>query len=331
MLAILVLIAAVGVALTLGAWQKRSRALRVVSINLLITYGVIVLLLGGAEVYFRTAYAESDGLPTLALENWLARYWQTNSLGYRDREWTPEVYAGRRTILAVGDSFTAGWGIADPADRWTDRLAALLGEGSALINLGDPGAATPRALQHLQDYPLQTPDVVIWQYYLNDIDDAALSIGLDPGLNPLEGMPSWAQESYLGNFVYWRLANPQMRGTSTYIEWLFSMFDHSVVWEIHARQLNAVIDQVEAMGADLIVVIFPDMLRPADSIPYVDRVAQVFEARGYGDAVTKLFDAAEAMPLLERIVSPRDAHPSAAFSALVAQMLYEQHFAGDAA
>lgn len=331
MLGIILFLALLGAVLILGAWQKRSRMLRLICTNALVTYVVVVFLLGGAEIYFRTAYAESDGLPTRALDNWLERYWNPNSLGYRDREWTPEDYAGKRTILAVGDSFTAGWGIADPADRWTDRLAALLGEDTALINLGDPGAATPASLENLMTYPLQTPDIVLWQYYLNDIDDAALSIGLDPGLNPLEGMPSWAQESYFGNFVYWRLANPQMRGTSTYIEWLFSMFDHSVVWEIHAGQINSVIDQVEAMGADLIVVIFPDMLRPVDSIPYVDRVAQVFEERGYGDAVTKLFDAAEAMPVLDRIVSPRDAHPSVAFSAVVAQLLYEQHFAEDAA
>ena len=61
------------------------------------------------------------------------------------------------------------------------------------------------------------------------------------------------------------------------------------------------------------------------SIPYVDRVAQVFEARGYGDDhVLKLFDAAEAMPLQERVVSIRDAHASALFNHQVGMMLYEK-------
>ena len=103
------------------------------------------------------------------------------------------------------------------------------------------------------------------------------------------------------------------------------MYDNATVWDIHQQQLDAFIDLVESKSATAVVVIFPNMLDPVSSIPYVDRVAQVFEAREYADAhVLKLFDAAEAMPLQERIVSMRDAHASAMFNREVGLMLYEK-------
>lgn len=329
MLPLVLVYAGIGALLAAGAAPRRRARLRRAAANLLLTYAMLTLLLLAGEAYFRFVHAESDGLPTLALRNWQARYWQTNSLGYRDREWTPADWQGKQTVIVVGDSFTAGWGIEDTADRFSDVLAAQLGDAYAVINLGQPGASTVTALENLRAYPLQTPDDVIVQYTLNDIEPAALSIGLDPGLNPLAQMPAWAAETYLGNFLYWRwlnIARPEARGTQTYTDWLHSMYDHSVVWGIHEQQLNNLIDQIEAMGALPAAVIFPDTLDPFGSIPYVDRVAHVFEARGYGDRVLKLFDTAEALPLAERVVSPRDAHASAAFHRVVGQMLYDQLF-----
>lgn len=329
MLFIIALFVMVGVALVAGAAQKQSSRLRGISSGLLLSYTLIMVALISGELYFRLFFAETDGLPTLAQQNWMARYWQTNALGYRDSEWTSEDWAQRTTILAVGDSFTAGYGLEDTSKRFADVLAQQLSDDYAIINLGKPGASTVDELANLEQHPLQTPDIVILQYTLNDIETAALSIGLNPDLNPLANVPTWANESHLANFLYWRLApalNPQVRGFDSYIAWLHSMYDHSVVWDIHQQQISAFVEAVELRGAKLIVLIFPDMNNPFGSIPYVDRVAHVFEQRGYGDQVIKLFDAAEAMPAQQRVVSPRDAHPSAAFHALVGAMIYERYF-----
>ncbi|NDJ61054.1 MAG: hypothetical protein GYB67_08005 [Chloroflexi bacterium] len=329
MTSLVLVIVVVGLLLVIGAAQRRSRRVRAVSANLLISYTVIVGMFVLGEIYFRFFFAESDGIPTLALDNWLDRHWQTNSLGYRDREWMAADWQDETTVLIVGDSFTAGWGIDDPRDRFGDVLADQLGADYTVINLGEPGASTVETLANLEAHPLQTPDHVIIQYTLNDIENAALSIGLDPGLDPLADLPAWAQESYLGNFIYWRLSALTGRRASAqpYIDWLHAMYDHSVVWAIHEEQIHALIDAVEARGADLGVVIFPDMHDPVGSIAYVDRVAQVFELRGYGDRVLKLFDLAAAMPPEARMVSPRDAHASAEFHARVGVLLYDLLFA----
>lgn len=328
MLGFIVVFVLLGILLIVAAVQKRFRKLQAPASGLLITYFTIGLLLVLGEGYFRFVYAESDGLPTLASQNWLARYWHTNALGYRDPDWKPETLANHKTVLVVGDSFAAGWGIANPDDRFGNVLGKRLGDKYAVINLGKPGASTVEETDDLQKYPLDKVDVVILQYYLNDIENAALSIGLDPKLDPTKGMPSWVNESYLANFVYWRLVarfQPQQEGTQTYWDWLYSMYDNSTVWDIHQKQLNQFADVVKQKGGKLIVVIFPNMLDPFHSVPYVDRVAQAFEAYGIeSGAIVKLFDATAAMDLSQRVVSARDAHASVAFNHEVGDMLYDK-------
>lgn len=317
-----------GAALVTAGIQKRVLWLQRIARGLLVTYFTIALVLLLGEAYFRFVYAESDGLPTLASRNWLARYWQTNASGYRDVEWNTEQVAQRKSVLVLGDSFAAGWGIENPDARFGSVLAQQLGDEYAVVNLGKEGASTVEETANLQAYPLDTVDVVVLQYYLNDIENAALSIGLNPQLDPTQDMPAWVNESYLANFIYWRLVarfRPQLQGTQTYWDWLYSMYDNSTVWAIHEEQLKNFANAVEAKGAQLIVVIFPNMLDPTRSVPYVDRVAQAFEASGYGNRnIIKLFDAAAATPLQERIVSERDAHASAAFNRMVGDMLYER-------
>jgi hypothetical protein len=328
MLVFVIVYILLGVLLVAGATQKRFKRLQGPARGLLVTYFTVALLLVASEVFFRYVYAESDGLPTLASQNWLTKYWHTNALGYRDLDWKPEEISGKKTVLVDGDSFAAGWGIANTDDRFGNVLAKRLVDDYAVINIGKPGASTVEETDNLKQYPLDKVDVVILQYYLNDIENAALSIGLDPKLDPTQGMPAWVNESYLANFVYWRLIDhfqPQQEGTQTYWDWLYSMYDNSTVWAIHQKQLNDFADAVTQKGGKLIVVIFPNMLDPFHSVPYVDRVAQAFEAKGIeADNIVKLFDAAAAMDLNQRVVSLRDAHASVAFNHLVGDMLYDK-------
>lgn len=105
---------------------------------------------------------------------------------------------------------------------------------------------------------------------------------------------------------------------------LYSMYDHSVVWDRHQEQINTFIDLVGSKNTQLTVVIFPNTLDPFSSIPYVDQVAQAIKSWGYDKAqILKLFDAAEAIRLNERIVSDRDAQAGAKFNWLVGNQLYE--------
>jgi hypothetical protein len=71
-------------------------------------------------------YSHGNG-NTYGSRIWFDRYWQVNSLGFRDGE--PPSPAEQKPILAVlGDSFVAGHGVEDPADRFSDLLAAKMGD-----------------------------------------------------------------------------------------------------------------------------------------------------------------------------------------------------------
>jgi hypothetical protein len=298
--------------------QRRWPRLRNLGSGLLVSYITLVLILSGTELYFRYVHAASDGLR--ARENWMNRYWHLNSLGFRDREWRPADYDGKQRVIAIGDSFTAGWGVENPLDRFPDVLQAQLGAEYAVFNLGMPGSSTRDQLVTLANYPVQEPDVVLWQYFLNDIEGAALSIGQ---FQEPPQIPAWMRESYFANYVF-ALGNSGFG--PAYWDWEYAAYDNYGIWQIHQQELEQAVRDVQAQGARLIVVIFPNMQDPFRSIPYVDRVAQVFEAQGV-TAVLKLFDAVERWPVAERIVSPRDAHPSAAFHRYVGEEVYRLYFA----
>lgn len=320
----------IGLGLAAAASQNRWRRLRHAAARLLVTYFSLLLLLGAGEAFFRYSYAESGWGFTLAYKNWEKRYWDTNALGFRDREWDYADWDGRTKIMVLGDSFSAGWGIPNPEDRYPNVLAKLLGDSYALAVIARPGGTPRRELAWAQEHPLQHLNIIIYQYYLNDIDDAALSIG-DFWAPQFPKPPHWIdQESYLANFLYWRLipllSTVNAPDGRSYWEWNIDTFNNSVIFDIHRGELNAIMDFAQLKNARLIVVIFPDMRDPVGSIGRVDAVASVFEERGYTE-ILKLTDEAAKWNPDEATVSSRDAHPSAAFHHRVAELIYEQFFA----
>lgn len=321
----------IGGLLLAAALQKSRLRLRNLARSLLISYSTLMLILGLAEGYFRYVHADSGWGFTLAHKNWEQRYWQLNGAGFRDREWTPQMWQDKTIITVLGDSFAAGWGITNPADRFPDVLAARLGDDYAVINLAVPGKATPEQLAILQNNPPEKPDIVLLQYFLNDIEVAAASIGRH-WEDEFARAPRLAEESYLVNFIYWafyplfKQVNTTFEGS--YWAWEYGSYDDAQVWQIHKNEIDTLIDYVESINARLLVVIFPNMEDPFGSIAYVDRVAQVFEVRGHG-AVLRLYDQVEQWDDTAVVVSPRDAHPSAAFHRYVGEELYRRFFAPD--
>jgi len=93
-----------------------------------------------------------------------------NSLGYRDielRDVPPEAFK----VMALGDSFTYGWGV-NLEDAWPKRLEANLRESGldvAVINLGKPGIdVTFYAELAERAAPLIKPDLIVVAMLLAD-------------------------------------------------------------------------------------------------------------------------------------------------------------------
>lgn len=106
-------------------------------------------------------------------------YFHTNSLGFRDREFRQERRDGTQRIIAVGDSITAGNGIADVEKVYTRRLETLLNRRDdetryEVYNMGVSGYETHQEIETLRVYGLEyDPDVVLVQFCLNDFTSRA--------------------------------------------------------------------------------------------------------------------------------------------------------------
>jgi lysophospholipase L1-like esterase len=328
---LVLIVVIVAVVLVIGAAQKRFKRLRGITSGLLVSLITVVGLLGMGEVYFRN-YADS-GFPfteTLASINWMQRYFTINAEGFRDREWTDEELQSRRVVYAIGDSFTQGWGIDNPEDRFSNVLGGLLGDEYAVLNLGRINTATGTQLSLLRDqvnaHPDIHPETVIWQYYLNDIEFAGFNIvGLYRPEFPAR--PPIADESYLANYLYWNYArrNIVVPNGVGYWQFMYNAYDNSVVWDAHRREIDELVEYVESLGARLIVVIFPNPSDPVGSVAYVDRVAQAVEANDEHN-ILRLYDVVAATPLSQIVVSTLDSHPSVWFNHYVGEQLYQQFF-----
>ncbi len=95
-----------------------------------------------------------------------------NSSGFRDRERTRDKRPGSMRILCLGDSFTWGWGVEEPA-IYTRVLERALEGGDTQIevaNAGVGGYSTDQLLIYLREEALEySPDLVLYQAARNDI------------------------------------------------------------------------------------------------------------------------------------------------------------------
>lgn len=86
-----------------------------------------------------------------------------NSIGIRDRE-LPRERGNTYRVLAIGDSYTYGWGV-DIENTWMRQLEALLrdaGRDIEILNLGKPGVGPPFYSELAeQAIPLLRPDLVL--------------------------------------------------------------------------------------------------------------------------------------------------------------------------
>jgi hypothetical protein len=302
------------------------RAWLVLCVNLLVLFVLLTTALAAAETYYRFAVDTTDsfGLTRMTLR-WFHRHWRSNRAGYRDSllDYPTRRIPGVRRITFLGDSFTAGHGVADVEARFANRLRK---ETHWDIHVpADVGYDTGHELQIAkgllqQNYEFE--DVVL-VYNLNDIGDLSPAWKAASQRMSSERPPGLIRHSYFLNTIYFRLKGRLDRDVSNYCQSLVQCYD-GPLWEQQQQRLLELKNLVEKHGAHFRVVTFPFLQHLGPAYEYRDVHARL--ARFWRDAAVpqldllELFEACRSEPLT---VNGHDAHPNELAHALAATAIQE--------
>jgi hypothetical protein len=255
-----------GALLFLFARQRRNQAhpagagALILGNSLLLLFLLSVGLLAG-ETWFRFFYDTTDSLGTTRVcERWVQRHWRTNQAGCRDDiEYVPALQPGRRRVSFLGDSFTAGHGIKEVADRFSNRLRRTRPEWEVhvLAGVGLDTGGELALMKKAFNRGYQVNDVVL-VYCLNDLGDLLTEQGqaFSGVFDQMELNPWFARHSYFVNLFYSRF----QAARNPFVRDYFSFVQHGYrgpIWERQKQRLTELRDLVQAHGGRLWVVTFP--------------------------------------------------------------------------
>ena len=262
---------------------------------------------------------------------------QCNSIGLRDDE-IPPKRVGEYRVLALGDSFTFGFGVLK-GDTWCEqlelRLRAERGTSVRVINAGlADGAHEPKGYaEWLKETGIGLdPDLVILGFCLNDVHRLVRMAKLPPPLrNPWLG-----GHSHILNRVQLLLhrreferrmeRNPDAREER---ETLFYT-SQGGVWDSRMAALRKMKRDLEAREIELLIAIFPMMTRFSDNYPYERLHAEVRsfcteEGVDHIDLLPRFSDyvANHGWSDEQLWIHPTDQHPAAHCYEVFAEGIYE--------
>ena len=214
-----------------------------------------------------------------------------------------------------------------------------------MFNLGRSGSNTIGEYKRLVDFPYR-PDVVILQYFGNDVQDR------EPLFDPNAGSPDWPQiEKTLSAsssqsaaarlagdtitriagspFIIWcaralftcdyLLYSSPPPGASPYLVRLMKEYASPAVWAAHEKDLRQFATYSRERGIPLVVLVFPFLQQLEVSRYYTQKVSAVF--RGQGIAVVDMTDLVSDLSLSDRIVNNTDPHASPLVHRIAAEHL----------
>jgi hypothetical protein len=226
----------------------------------------------------------------------------------------------------LGDSFTAGGGIARVGDRFSEVLAAKLSDDYDVVNLGWNGSDTIDEYRRLTTLPVM-PEVLVLQYFGNDIEGTARQHGIVWSGSAYDDLPAplsyLVRRSYLLNFAYWSF--PHADETS-YREFLATAYGTPAVLDQHLGELTLFIERCRRHGTALLVVVFPYVGDREPSELYVRPVTELFTAASI--PVIDVTDLTTGLSISEQTVNVSDGHPSVLVHRLVGEEIYEILMAG---
>ncbi|MCE9613736.1 MAG: SGNH/GDSL hydrolase family protein [Lentisphaerae bacterium] len=296
-------------------------------VNLAVLASLLLAVWGCGEVYYRYLFDSTDSFGlTRVCRRWFKRHYVANNAGVRDDiDYLPALQPLRHRVTFLGDSFTAGHGIAKVSDRFVNRIRmqhtpqwdvhALAGNGL------DTGAELEAFAGFVQGgYQLEA---VVLVYVLNDIAD------LVPEWQTIQDRiyaeqthePFLVRHSYFVNVLYYRLKAARDPDVRDYYRFVREAYD-GPAWEQQCRRLQSLQDFCAANHVRLMVVTFPFLHALGPEYPYAD-VHRKLDAfwKDLGVPHLDLLNTYTGMPPRDLVIGKYDAHPNLRAHALAAKAI----------
>ena len=288
------------------------------------------------ETIFSFIPRSHGGAITLASRVWFQKYWHKNESGYRDREVNTRAAKAKFKIMVLGDSFVAGHGVKDPADRWADQLATHLPEGFEVFNLGVNGSNTLSQYDSLTHYPIQ-PDLLIFSHIPNDIEYQLFEDFILPRIkpqtpSPAAVIPGIGEHSFLMDFFYQKFKGVFNFGSIMNVEDIqadtkrghLQVFLEPASLTYHLTRIGRILDYGKEQDFPVVMVLWPET-----NDTQIDVSAEIVNApiaaycRSRNVPVYDTYPVLKTIPFKQRVVSPLDVHPSVESQHQVGAGVYE--------
>jgi lysophospholipase L1-like esterase len=238
------------------------------------------------------------------------------------------VGPGQKRIIFVGDSFTAGHGIKNIDDRFTDRIAAWLEEkrpGKYIVsNYAEPGLEASMVEGKIKALFKEHYDVnmVVYVYNLNDIEGyAPKTMEQLQQINTAEPQNFLLRDTYLLNWLYFRYVQFKFAKGTNYFESLAQAYNGEP-WNGLRAKLAQLRRECAENNVDFRMVIFPFVQSLGKDDIFRDARAKIV-----GFCKSEKVPMLDLQPILnehtgEKLeVSRFDAHPNERAHAIAAEAI----------
>lgn len=304
---------------------------KILTISLVIFIMLFVFAYSMFEAYFRYVYDEPDGLGFLKVsKKWNERHVVYNNYQFRDRNFEVNKAEDTTRIAVVGDSLTFGGGIENKDDRFSNILEKKLNESGSKVevyNLGRPGFDTEGEIEVYKSLEHLNFDIVVWQYFLNDIQPPGQSTGtpiINTNSQKGKTIKALSDASFFFDFVYWRTSQRYQKTFSQLKNADLAQYQNQDLYKSHKESIKNFIEEENKKEIKVVFIIFPliNAIGPNyPATPVHDDLKNYIAENGA--------QAIDLLPLLKDrdaqtlIASKFDSHPNEVVHAIAAEELYK--------
>lgn len=296
------------------------------------TISLMALFAEGVLMYY--SKSDSIGFP-LSHYLWTRQHWISYTpyfddrippMKLRGREDYSWINKGKNKVFIIGDSFCAGDGVRE--DKIFSNIVSNKMKTYSIVNICEKGADVQRVKENLMTFLSRGmwPDVLVWQYYGNDVETYAQVSNIVPNYSP----PSWLEQlgsdyldrkSFLTDFLYWHFIRPDH--SLEYTSFLTKAYNDTKVVSAHLYPIYEVINLCKQKNVPIIFIVFPFLQDiPLSEELYASNLTAFLQNNGV--TVINMCNHLKRLPIKDRVVHNSNPHPSEKIHTITAEKLLEE-------